>query len=411
MFKKNELAILAALRMAGEATFTELLATTELARSSAHVALRSLVGNGLVLEFAERRRSTFQLAPADDLKQAEDRLVTQFRNAVFESGDATRRPRLVFTDRYVLSEAGMRQLRVRYDVRSYEQSPPFMTDELFRRRAQNAEVVVRFDTPTVDDEVLAGLPDLRVIACPDCTVHNIDLEACERRGVRVVSFDPVKQRYFQTTQIEFVVNALLTLRKPLIGAAQAVQYEQGFRPPARLDSDLRGSRVGLVFGDADVSKLVSVLHALDCQVSASNVGTEARSAMSFGLTGYTSLDHVWAWSDFVVFFGGSRIDINDLLRASKVPEYLVILNDGVLYEPEILREQILAGRVKGAVLDVLPGMFTNRAFDFHPQVTLRPIVNLPNVYLTPELGVLSTTSMARSEEYLLPLLLNMGGFT
>lgn len=409
MFKKNELEVLRAVRSSEGLTFTELLGVCGLPRSSTHMALRELVRYGIIDEtVVGPRRSVFRLAPEQVLRQAEERWFSEFRGAVF-GGFADTKPKLVFTDAYRMSDASIRQLRRRFEVVTFSHSPSYLSDELFLSRSVDADVVVRFDAPTINDEVLEQLPKLKAIVCPTCNIYNIDFDACTRHNVRVTYLDPVGQRYFTDNQTEYVINALLTLRNPLVRAAEAVRTAGGFRPEPGAGRDLKGARVGLVFSNADVTKTIAVLRAFGCEVSASNVLEEPRSAMSFGLPGYTSLDHLWDWSDVAVFFGGSDFDLDRLLVAPKMPEQLVILTEKIHYDPNLLREQILSQRITGVVLDALPSMFEERAFDSHPQNALRSIINLPNVYVTPETSVLSGSSMQNNEKYVLSILLNLVG--
>jgi hypothetical protein len=129
-------------------------------------------------------------------------------------------------------------------------------------------------------------------------------------------------------------------------------------------------------------------------------------AMSFDLTGYTELNELWSWADTVVMLGGSSCSLDELLQLPRIPEYLVICPELVHYSPSIVREQFLNGRMKGLVVDALPDMSRRRLFDRNVQETMRDIVNLPGVYITPELSVTSRAAEARRHEFVFEILMN-----
>jgi phosphoglycerate dehydrogenase-like enzyme len=411
VFTNNEQKVLQALRSRPDATLRQIIDATGLARSSSFVALTRLVELGLVLQSGAggpRSAATHRVAPRHIIDAAALRMADEVRKAALSDAPDVEKPVLVFTDSYVLPDDALRRLRSRYQVVVHDSSPAFMTDELFAERISGAQVAVRYDAPMVDAECLRRAPRLKTIVCATTNVRNVDFTACAERGVEVLSLDPAGQsRYSFDSQAEYVLNAVTTLLNPLEQAANRVRTGDGFRHAAEPASDLAGSNVGVVIAQADASKLVKMLQMLGCNVAAANTMEVPRSAMSMGLTGYTSISELWDWASIAVVLGGARFDLTDYLRSPRMPSYLIICADRVTYDLQVMREQLLSGRLKGLVLDVLPEMFTHRTFDKHPQQALRPIVNLPNVYVTPELSVRSRGAMRRNNEAVLDVLMNL----
>lgn len=409
MFTKNELTLLTLLQSAEQSTFRSLLESSGLARSSAHVALEHLLAIGVVTRvdaLGQRHPAVFRLAPTNVLEAAANRAIDDFRQAVFPSRNQGRKPRLVFTDKYQLAETEIRQLRTRYDVTIYDQSPPFMTDELFALRAAGAEIVVRYDTPTINDEMLRKLPKLKTVVCPTANLYNIDVAACKQRSIDMHFLDADTEPYATHSQVEYALNALFTLHNPLVRVANEVQYTSGFQHQEP-GGDLMGSKIGLLFGRSDISKLVATLRALDCHVAAASVAQAPREAMFCGLTGYTDIEELWQWADAALIFNGASVDLDSLLRLPRMPSYLIICTERATYDQQLMREQIIAGRLKGLMLDALPNMFRERLFDEHPQKSMHPLINLPNVFVTPETSVRSKNALARNKESIFTLLMNL----
>jgi phosphoglycerate dehydrogenase-like enzyme/predicted transcriptional regulator len=409
VFTENERIVLKYLQEGGALRLSALTNALGLARSSTYQALRSLMEKGVVVTQPEDETggpASYRLAGSAQLERAAQDFLREFREAV-SAQKQRQRLRLVFTDLYVLPESLLQRLRTRFDIVTYGDTELFSSDETFRSRCKDADVVVRFDAANVDEQLLQSCPQLKVVVCATTDDLNVDIDACRRHGVLVIKLDSVEEKYFATTQVEYVLYALMGLKRNFQRSARDVPLGALYRDKSTLGKELSGSKVGLLFLDSNVTQLVRVLQALDCEVEAAATGVNPPRPLMSGLRHYRSVEDLWRWSEAFVVLENVNVVIDDLLQEERIPEYLVVCSDGLQYSPEIMRQQLLTRRLRGVALDFLPNMFQNGAFHEDPQRLLRPIINFPNVVVTPELGVLSADSFNRNYEYVFRVLMEL----
>lgn len=408
MFTFNELTVVEYLRAHPFVDFSRLVEGTGLAKSSAHVVLSRLTELGVV----ETRKGTgsrsvkYAIAPRDVVERAAADLLSEFRKALYPTEYGGTKPRLVFTDSYVLPEPQLQELRHRYDVVTYDESPTYVNDDLLRTRSLDAEVIVRFDFGAVDRKFLRKMPRLRAIVLPNCEPSNIDFQACKEFGVQVRHADIRSQKYFARTQLEYVVNAAFSLMRPLQSASIAVREGQGIWS-SKYGEELGGKRVGILFSDSDLSRMVEVFRSLGCDVRAANALASPPLATQFGLQGYSSLREVWDWSDLLVLIDSPQVDLDALLRSPRSPAYLIVTNRKAAFDKSVMADALAGGRIRGLALDYLDEPETVASDTWNASRFLGPLFDLPNVLATPELGVLSTESLKRSYEQTFAMLMDL----
>lgn len=408
MLTANERSVMAELQTGGSATLSSLAKQCGLARSSTYKALQRLIEIGVVVivEQGPRGALTFSLAPPAAIERAVQSVVSEFRRALQTSPERNRM-KLVFTDLYKPTDTQLQRLRTRYDIVTFDESELFTNQSSFERRCAQADVIVRFEATRIDEAMLRGCPNLKAIVCATTDLHNVDAEACERAGVVLIHLDSIAEKYFATTQAEYVLFTLMQMRRSMTRAAQDVPLSALYRKKGDLGHELHGTKVGLVFTDSGITEMVALLRSTGCEVTAAPTGANPPRAVSAGLRNYTSVERLWRSSEAVVILDNVCLDLNSLLNESRIPEYLVFSSDSVRWDANLMRERILEGRVRGLAIDFLPDMFKGNAFHEHPQRLLSPIINLPNVIITPELSIFSENAFHRNYDYVFRILMDL----
>jgi len=227
--------------------------------------------------------------------------------------------------------------------------------DLAAQLADADALIVRTYT-TVDDELLDRAPNVKVVGRAGVGLDNFDLEACRRRGVRVVYTPDANTQ----AVVEYVFGLML----------------DRFRPRTRLkpgtDADafhaLRKSEVGLEMADLTLGvvgmgrigkRVATVAHALGMNVLACDVLDEAVIRKDLSEVPFTFVNHadLYAGSDVVTLHADGRptnkhlVDA-DALQHLRAHAMLINAARGMLVDHEALRAWLDAHPKACAVLDV-----------------------------------------------------------
>ncbi|MEN3011122.1 MAG: D-glycerate dehydrogenase [Candidatus Bipolaricaulaceae bacterium] len=245
--------------------------------------------------------------------------------------------------------------------------------------AQDAEALIIPLADRVDEEVLQGLPRLRVVANLGVGVDNIDVAAATRRGVLVTNTPGVLTE--ATADLAWAL--LLAVARRLVEADQDLRRE-GFPGwtfvPKHLGLDVYGRTLGVV-GFGRIGQAV------------------ARRARGFGMTllyysrtrkpeaeealgaRFVPLEELLRESDFVVLCVPLTPETRRLIGARELAlmkreAILVNVARGPVVDEAALAAALKEGRIWGAGLDVF-----EREPEVHPE-----LLKLRNVVLTPHIG-------------------------
>lgn len=255
-------------------------------------------------------------------------------------------------------------------------------------RLQGATIAV-VNKVRMDAELLAMLPDLRMIALAATGSDNVDLQACQERGIAVCNI----RDYALDSVPEHVLAMLFTLRRALPYYRQALQqgeWQQAtqfclFGPPLL---DVAGSRLGIIGHGSLGQALARKAQALGMQVwFAERKGAEKCRP------GYHPFDDVLRQCDALSLHCPLTAETRHLIGARELalmPRHAVLINTarGALVAPQALLQALRAGRLGGAAIDVLPE---------EPPVQGHPLLaeNLPNLLITPHIAWASQQAMQR----------------
>ena len=115
----------------------------------------------------------------------------------------------------VLPEEARRLIPADFTVDYNPEDQPFSKDELIRRLRGKAGLICHIIS-TIDDEVLAPSPDLKVVANVAVGYNNIDLAAARRRGVIVTNTPDV----LTETTADFAWALLMAAARRVVEADQ-----------------------------------------------------------------------------------------------------------------------------------------------------------------------------------------------
>lgn len=306
---------------------------------------------------------------------------------------------IVFLDQNTLP-VPLKPLEMPHRWQSYPQTAPEQVIE----RLQGAAVAITNKVP-ITREMLAALPDLKLIAVAATGYNIIDMDAAREYRVGVCNI----RDYAIQGVAEHTLMLLLALRRQLLVYRQRVQAGDwqnapGFclfaRTPAESMHDLAGSRMAL-FGSGALGQATAKLaQAFGMQT----FFVERKGAHSVR-TGYLSWEEALHTADVISLHCPLTEHSRNLIGAAELAQMkpnAIVLNTarGGLIDEAALLTALQTGVIAGAGLDVL--------LTEPPRVADALLsVDLPNLIVTPHVAWASVETMQTLADQLID---NVAGF-
>lgn len=270
------------------------------------------------------------------------------------------------------ASADWRALGSDFEVVAFDR--PFASPAETVERLADFEIVVamRERTP-LSAEVIAALPNLRLLVTTGMRNLSIDMAAARVRGIDVCGTDMLP-----TPTAELAWGLILALVRRI--GEQEAALRRGVWQTA-LGSVLSGKRLGLVGLGKLGGQMARIGQAFGMEVVAwsSNLTEERAAASGARRVGKHEL---FATSDVVslhlVLSDRSRGVVDAAaLAAMKRSAVLINTSRAGLVDMDALGAALVEGRIAGAGLDV---------FEVEPLAATDPVLSWPNTVLTPHLG-------------------------
>jgi D-3-phosphoglycerate dehydrogenase / 2-oxoglutarate reductase len=248
-----------------------------------------------------------------------------------------------------------------------------------------ADALLVRSATTVDAEVLAAAPKLKIVARAGVGLDNVDVDAATERGVLVVNAP--------TSNIHSAAEhalALLLAASRQIAAADATLREHTWKRSKFSGTEIFGKTVGIV-GLGRIGQLVAQrIEAFGTHIIAYDPYVSPARAAQLGIE-LLPLDELLARADFISVHlpktpeTAGLID-KDALAKTKPGVIIVNAARGGLVDEAALAEAVSSGHVRAAGLDV---------YSTEP-CTDSPLFELPQVVVTPHLGASTEEAQDRA---------------
>jgi D-3-phosphoglycerate dehydrogenase len=248
-----------------------------------------------------------------------------------------------------------------------------------------ADALLVRSATTVDAEVLAAAPKLKIVARAGVGLDNVDVDAATERGVLVVNA-PTSNIH---SAAEHALALLLSAARQ-VPAADATLREHAWKRSKFSGTEIFGKTVGIV-GLGRIGQLVAArIEAFGTHVVAYDPYVSPARAAQLGIE-LLPLDELLARADFISVHlpktseTAGLID-KDALAKTKPGVIIVNAARGGLVDEAALAEAVSSGHVRAAGLDV---------FSKEP-CTDSPLFELPQVVVTPHLGASTEEAQDRA---------------
>ena len=249
----------------------------------------------------------------------------------------------------------------------------------------DADALLVRSATTVDAEVMAAAPKLKIVARAGVGLDNVDVEAATARGVLVVNA-PTSNIH---SAAEHALALLLSAARQ-IPAADATLREHTWKRSSFSGTEIFGKTVGVV-GLGRIGQLVAArLAAFGTHVIAYDPYVSTARAAQIGIE-LVGLDELLGRADFISVHLPKTKETAGLLgkeNLAKTKPGVIIVNAarGGLIDEQALADAITSGHVRAAGLDV---------FATEP-CTDSPLFELPQVVVTPHLGASTAEAQDRA---------------
>ncbi len=278
----------------------------------------------------------------------------------------------------VLPEEAVQAARSRARIDIHMGDSPLPREELMRR-LKRREGLICLITDTIDDELLASCPELRVVANVAVGYNNVDVAAATRHGVVVTNTPDV----LTDTTADFAWALLMATARRVVEGDRYVR-EGKFKQweyMLLLGGDVHGKTLGIIgfgrIGRALARRALGFnMRVLYEDSVPADAGTESALKAS-----RVDLPTLLRESDFVSVHTPLLPETRHLidaaaLRAMKKTAYLINASRGPVVDEAALVQALQAGWIAGAGLDV---------FEDEPKVH-PALLSLANVVLAPHIA-------------------------
>jgi (S)-sulfolactate dehydrogenase len=292
--------------------------------------------------------------------------------------------RIVITE--FMDEAAVAQLRAAHDV-LYD---PKLVDDPVRLHAEaaGADAIVVRNRTQVRGELLSALARCRVVGRLGVGLDNIDVAACEARGVQVIPAAGANA----LSVAEYVIGAAMLLLRGAYRSTADVAAGRWPRNALSNGRDLAGKTLGII-GFGSIGQLTARLaRALSMEVVAFDaMMDQAHPAYAEAGVRYDGLDGVLARADVVTLhvpLVDATRNLIDMARIAKMKPGAVLVNTarGGIVDERAVADALRSGRLGGAALDV---------FGTEPLPAQPHFEGCPNLLLTPHIAGVTRESNER----------------
>ncbi len=269
---------------------------------------------------------------------------------------------------------------------------PELADDLpmLRRRLYKTSALVVPPRLMVNSQLLDFAPKMRVVGRVHASTDNIDFEACQRRGVRVVQASSATVR----ASAEYLLSTLLQIYRQGVRTRRSAGSPPEVRVPGR---EINDSVVGLLGMSPPAHMLATMLVALGARVVGYDPAVH-RSADLWRRLGVQplGLNELLNISDAVSvqMIYASRYSglINDrVLVHCKQGQVWTSISRPALFDLHALADTLRSGRIRGLMMD---------SEDEVLHAPDSPLHGVGNLRITPRLAPLTEESRLRASWYL-----------
>jgi len=274
-----------------------------------------------------------------------------------------------------LNEAGLNLLRAAPEFEVH--APSALTRAETLALMPQAHALIVRSGATVDAEMLAQGPNLKIVVRAGVGVDNVDLAECTARGIVVMNTPDANT--ISTAELTLALIFALVRHIP---QADRSMHEGRWEKKRFTGMQLHGKTLGII-GFGRVGRAVAErAQCLGMTEIAYDPFVPERVARHLGLSLMPRLEQVLEAADIVTLHAVATDETREMINARTIAlmkdgALLINAARGKLINDADVAAALRSGKLGGAALDV---------YDVEPPAADNPLLGLPNVICTPHLG-------------------------
>ena len=254
---------------------------------------------------------------------------------------------------------------------------------------KDAHVISCFIHTHFSKELIAKLPELKLLCTRSVGFDHIDIEECTKRGITVCNVPDYGSHVIAEHVFALLLSTLRHIREGEERVRSGAFDYHGLRGMA-----LRGKTIGIIGTGKIGRRVAQIAHGFGMKILAVD---RCRTVELIDLLGvrYVTLDELLKQSDIVTLHVPDTKETEHMINAktlSKMKNGVILVNTarGVLIESGALLDALKKGKIAHALLDVLEheqNFEENKELIAHPKVVTTPHIafyaddSMRNMYL------------------------------
>jgi glyoxylate reductase len=277
-----------------------------------------------------------------------------------------------------MPEDVVQRISAQHDVTGFFRDAPMEPDSL-REAVKGVDGLLCIISDRIDQALLAGAPNLKVVANFGVGYNNIDVDAASQKGIMVTNTPDV----LTDATADLAMTLMLAAGRRLVEGDRMVRGQE-FRfwaPFHFLGSEISGKTLGII-GLGRIGRAVARRAAgFNMRIIYHGRNRLPKKNEEELKVTYLEMDQLLAQSDYLSLHVPLTADTHHMMGASqfagmKPGAFLINTSRGPVVDELALLEALKEGRIGGAGLDV---------YENEPDVT-PGLLNLDNVVLAPHVG-------------------------
>lgn len=236
---------------------------------------------------------------------------------------------------------------------------------------------------TLPGQVLAQLPNLRIVACHGAGVDQVDVAAAHAHNIWVTNTPGANAAMVAS----YALGCLLALLRGFHRASQTMIQQRDWDGARIFGDDLAGKTVGLVGCGHTAQAFGKLCLAMGTRVLATRKNRRRSAPPGFEIVNMNELLTQAQVVSLHVPFNEHTANLFDArcLALMRPGSYLINTARGGIADLDAINHALRNGHLAGAALDVFPA---------EPADTRHPIFDAPNVILTPHMAASTPGALA-----------------
>ncbi|HEY4552977.1 MAG TPA: D-glycerate dehydrogenase [Bacillaceae bacterium] len=271
------------------------------------------------------------------------------------------------------------QLSAEFEIDMWEKEDAAIPRDVLVSRIKNADGLYCMITETIDREVIASAPNLKIISNMAVGYNNIDVEAATEKGITVTNTPGV----LTETTADLTFALLMATARRLVESSEYLKSGkwETWSPLQLTGVDIYGSTLGII-GMGRIGEAVARrARGFDMKVLYHNRSRKPEAEQALGVQ-YAGFEEILQKSDFLCLLLPYSREVHHLisykeLNLMKKTAVLINTARGGIVNEEALCKALIAGNIWAAGLDV---------FEQEPISQANPLLTLPNIVTLPHIG-------------------------